>query len=324
MHAYYEPPLSWIAVFVATAYLMGVACVYRALRVASVEGWMPGCREIAIFLVFCGLGYTTESWAHARTPYYVYAKEFPDRLPRIPFEKSCWFPEPRSTACSTTCKGEHDKLKGRTIPLSVPILEGSLAYAALWTSRLLVAPVLLRPLLAGLVLVTVDALIDPVVASTYTCQGDVVRKGLGFWRWYIDKKDLAAWYGIPLFNFAGWYGAAVLLVAIAHFIGWGWDTCQWAAPRLTRCKVPIHHARPHRGILLLMAMLAPVIVVLFSPSIEKHMALWVQWAAIITMVGGTAALVIWKAHTFHTNGPAHTELTRALFLPVAFGLVALL
>src|SRR4030095_6800387 len=100
--AFCRPPFSWIAVFVAVSYLMGVACVYHALRVFGEEGWSSGFREIAIFLVFCGLGYFVESWAHARTPYYVYATECPDRLPRLPVENwSGLFRVPRTTKCAT-------------------------------------------------------------------------------------------------------------------------------------------------------------------------------------------------------------------------------
>lgn len=325
MHAFYEPPFSWIAVFLAVSYLMGVACVYHALRVVGEEGWSSGLREIAIFLAFCGLGYFVESWAHARTPYYVYATEFPDRLPRLPVENwSGLFRVPRTTDCATFCKDEHNKLIGRTIPLSVPILEGSMAYGALWTARLLVAPVWLRPLLAGLVLVTIDALIDPIVASTYTCKGIVVRKGLGFWRWYIDKEQLAAWYGIPLFNFAGWYGAAMFLVALAHLIGWGDDTRRWLVPKLRRRPPPADRPPMWRGVLLIMAVVAPVVVVRFSPSIENALPPSVQWAALAAIVGGTVFLVMRQARIFRTDGRVRPELIQAVFLPVAFGIVALI
>src|SRR5262245_45185078 len=97
-------PLSWITLFVITSYLMGIACLYRCLRIGIQSGWQTGFRELAVFFFFCGMGFFVESWAHARTPYYYYSSEFPDRLPRLQVEKLPIYKEPPEHECSTRVK----------------------------------------------------------------------------------------------------------------------------------------------------------------------------------------------------------------------------
>jgi hypothetical protein len=129
--------VSWVTLFVLVGYLMGLACLCLAFRIGSAgRNWKRGIREVVVFLSFCALGYGVESWAHARTPYYFYSKEFPDRVARIPFDEMRWFRkhlEPRSTECLTYVHAHMPET--REIPLSIPIVEGALAFAALWTAR---------------------------------------------------------------------------------------------------------------------------------------------------------------------------------------------
>lgn len=81
----------------------------------------------------------------------------------------------------------------------VPLVIGAVAAASQWTSR--PAP---RVLLAALVLVLIDGVLDPGATA------------LGFWTW----TEGGPYYGVPLSNFAGWLlsGAvsAALLLATAR------------------------------------------------------------------------------------------------------------
>jgi putative membrane protein len=77
----------------------------------------------------------------------------------------------------------------------VPLVIG--AVAAAWSSRRLVAS---RIVLSALLLVLVDAVLDPGAAA------------LGFWVW----PESGPYYGVPLSNFAGW-----LLSGAATFSGLG-------------------------------------------------------------------------------------------------------
>ena len=318
-------PLSWTALFVLISYLMGLACLYRCFRVGSREGWWRGLREVGIFVLFCGLAYGVESWAHSRTPYYYYSVAFPDRIARLPVERLPFHRPPPPTRCGDyVLERGHDLLGDRPIPISVPIFEGALAFAALWTARFLRAPVLLRPFLAGMVLVNVDLLLDPIVANTYDCDGRLLRRGLGFWNWHLDERYIADFYGIPLFNFAGWFGAAVLLVALAHLLGWGTDAARWVAPKVSRRFTPAPF--PPVGKILLMATMVGAVgfVLWISPSKEPPLSPPQQWLLLGAVIVGTGLLVLACAGSFRTRETAAPDLSRTLALPLGFSLFALL
>jgi hypothetical protein len=58
-----------------------------------------------------------------------------------------------------------------------------------------------------------DAFLDPIAAESYGCHGDPRHGGLGLWRWYWDAS-MGAWLGIPLYNFASWFGGAVIAITV--------------------------------------------------------------------------------------------------------------
>ncbi|MFN8641791.1 MAG: carotenoid biosynthesis protein [Candidatus Binatia bacterium] len=313
-------PTAWVTAFVLVSYLMGIACLCLAFRIGSAGGWPRGLREVGILLFFCGLGYTVESWAHARTPYYYYAKAFPDRVARVPFHRMDWLPTPRDTACLRFVQqAMPEEVGSREIPLAIPIFEGSLAFVALWTSRFLGGPLLLRPIFAGLALVTVDAFLDPIVASTYDCGGNLIRQGLGFWRWYVDPAYIADWYGIPLFNFAGWYAAAAMLVALAYLIGWGRDFARWAAPTVFHGLAPAERPPIHRAGLWLTVAGTLGLAVGLSPSLDPPPSPSLQWSVLLAVVGGSLAAVVFHARRFTTVWSEVRELTYPIGLALAFG-----
>jgi hypothetical protein len=136
----------------------------------------------------------------------------------------------------------------REIPLSIPIFEGALAFAALWTARFLGGPVWLRPLFAGLALVSIDLMIDPIVASTYDCTGASVRKGLAGAG--TSRVEMTQFYGIPLFNSS----AAGSPPACCCFAGQSTGLGRDMGPGLgqaPRRMAPVDERPPMRGIVLL-------------------------------------------------------------------------
>ncbi len=73
-----------------------------------------------------------------------------------------------------------------------------LAYVQHWTVGLKL-PALVRVAVAALWMTAIDLVIDPLAAGP-----------LGYWRWESE----GAYFGIPLFNFAGWFLTSLLIFAV--------------------------------------------------------------------------------------------------------------
>jgi 4-hydroxybenzoate polyprenyltransferase len=102
-------------------------------------------------------------------------------------------------------------------------------------------------------LVNIDALLDPVVATAHDCSSgaplDAGTSRLGLWRWYTDPVLSADWFGIPLFNYAAWFAAPALLVALANLLA------------------PVDGDRPtRRGALMLLVFAVAVFMVFMTPG----------------------------------------------------------
>jgi 4-hydroxybenzoate polyprenyltransferase len=215
------PSAAWVQIFTFGCYAMFLACFFHAVS----DGAHPDKRRVranvTALLAFVFAYWFVESWAHHRTPYYSYATGFVDLLPRLPIG-SLGVPSGPSNACTSMVLGLDESMRANGIPLSVLVMEASLSYAALWTVRGLCRSQLIQPLLAALMLVNVDALLDPVVASAHNCaSGAPLVAGaarLGLWRWYTDPALSADWFGIPLFNYAAWFAAPALLVSLTNLL----------------------------------------------------------------------------------------------------------
>ena len=110
------------------------------------------------------------------------------------------------------------------VPLAVPLLEGVLIYAAMYTSDRLSLAWQLRPLLDGLLAMTIDFALDPVVSIGTKClTADLPQlylKGLGFWIWEVRPPQEAT-LGVNLNNFAGWFlGTAVFSLVLRSCRRW--------------------------------------------------------------------------------------------------------
>jgi uncharacterized membrane protein len=89
---------------------------------------------------------------------------------------------------------------GGIIPLAVCVGWGLIIYAAVETSNRLQIPVLLRPLLDGLLALSIDLNLDPIAVS------------LGFWQW----EETGLYFGIPSGNFIGWFVVVASFSALLH------------------------------------------------------------------------------------------------------------
>lgn len=348
----------WIRIFVFFVYALMLGCVYHAARVGALEyerarqlGYPPHVRVSAaltwlVFLaLFAVLFWALESWAHFRTPFYLYDKGFPDLIPRIPFRdylSSAW--QPIVHECSTTVqklmKVDHEY---RKIPLSIPLLESALIYCTLWIAMLMGVNRAFAPLLAGLLMVDIDALLDPVVAADYACVGaqqnsiggGFGQAGLGLWNWYypdpnFDRipSDLAIWFGVPLFNYAAWWAAPVVLgslVMVFQSVRGRW----WARlhGRRPREEMPTAGQASFTGAIGV-AVLALYFLVMMAPNKSPGVP-W-QWAGIafaLLLSAGGLIIRVWRRELEAPSllNPADPSLTRPIyfFLLLGFGAMVL-
>jgi hypothetical protein len=96
--------------------------------------------------------------------------------------------------------GQFLVMLGGIIPLAVCVGWGLIIYAAVETSNRLQIPLLLRPLLDGLLALSIDLNLDPIAVS------------LGFWRW----EETGPYFGIPSGNFIGWFVVVASFSTLLH------------------------------------------------------------------------------------------------------------
>jgi hypothetical protein len=223
--------------FILLSYAMACGCLIHIVRDglarSKKKGGPPAWNAVGSqFLLFAFLVFgmlLVESYAHHRSPYYVYSSRFWDRVGYVPLG---FLPaNPLPNRCTELVRSLGDEANGG-IPVSVFLLEASLAFAAARTARMLSNKLIFEPFLAGLALFALDSFLDPVVA-TYHDGCDALREptghGLGFWVWFLPKggdfpdlayaNELATWFGVPVFNFAAWLGAPLIIISIAHLFG---------------------------------------------------------------------------------------------------------
>jgi hypothetical protein len=214
----------WHYLLLLTAYAAAASCLYAAYRIGITSGWSQGIRQFLIFVLFALLFYLLESWAHLRVPYYYYPPVMPDTIPLFDWSGVSWFPGPAASGCLAPPPPPQG------MSLSVPLMEAALTFSVMWTAQLLRAPVLLQPFLGGLVFLAVDGFLDPVLALTIDC-GDLAHPqlspGAGIWEWWVYPELGARWFGIPLFNFAAWYAAPLVLISLVKLLDWLVALYQW-------------------------------------------------------------------------------------------------
>jgi hypothetical protein len=215
------------------------------------------------------------------------------------------------------------------IPLSIMMLEASLTYMAMWTGLMLRAGVYVVPLLAGLFLLNVDALMDPVVAAAYNCQGVLHAEngnGLGFWHWYHPGGEAAYignWFGVPLYNYAAWWAAPVSFIAVAMFFQWGCDRT-WC--RICRSKLLDTTILGRQAAVLFvlgLVLFSLFVLILLAPN-EYTPSIWLQWAVMSFILGGTLVAVVRRVRAFDTQGSPDPALVQPPIILLGVSAAALL
>jgi hypothetical protein len=215
----------WHVVFMLGGYTSILVCLYAAYRIGQAEGWQWGVAQLLILAVFLLLYWLLESWAGVRTPYFWYPPPpagFPDWVGFFPWDRPPWNVPIGGNDCQITIP-ENDG-----IPFSVLALEATLTYSAMHTALLLARDWqyrLLRPFMAAVPLLALDFLLDPVSSQSFLClAGDgMASDGLRFWEWYVLPRLGPDAFSIPLFNYAVWYSAPLVMIALIGLIGWFHD-----------------------------------------------------------------------------------------------------
>lgn len=251
--------------------------------------------EVLLFGFFVVNFYVLETWATYASPYFVYAQSFAGMLPTPPVSwLPAWFlalidpPSHETCACAAVATQILETHRARTIPLEIPLMEGSIAYVALHATRLVGATYWSRPFLAGMAVVAIDALLDPVVSDAYRCDVDAARTfGLGLWRWFTEPAAMGEWYGIPLFNFGAWYASAIISVGVPGMVSSVWRTLQrcWRIRRGLPAGPPSH--RPFEPLVWAGILVAATLVKWLNPTDRSTRPDWLfspQAAFVATLV----------------------------------------
>jgi len=306
---------TWHSLFLLAAYTAALSCFIAAYRIGSTLGWAEGLKQLLIFLLFALLFYLLESWARLRVPYYFYPPVMPDMLATYPWSSYAWFPAPAPSPCIVPTPPDDG------MSLTVPLMEAALTFSVMWTAHLLRAPVLLQPFLAGLVFLAVDAFLDPVLATSIDCMtGAPLQDGLGFWEWYIHEQLGMEWFGVPLFNYAAWYAAPLVLVSLVRIIGWVGLLAAWLMGSGTGTA-------PSPPSLLQLAFLLIILVgflLIFALAPTLPWPIAAQGAILLLFVVGTLIATLVFIGQYKMDNPIRWEFVYPQLVAVGFPLLAFL
>jgi hypothetical protein len=313
--------MSWHILYMFAAYLSAAFCIYTAIR----QGWPDALVEVLLFVLLVVGFWLLESWATHVNAFYVYSPLFPDRVPFFPFGSLSWV-STSGLFCPYFCPVPNpcpplDTSAG--ISLSVVVMEASLTFGGMWTARLL-APnlMLLWPFLVGLMMLSFDIFLDPVVSLSAHCVTHApIDPGLGFWEWYVHEDLWIQWFGIPLFNYAAWFFAPIAAVAGGLLLKWKLRV-RW--PRGRGPGGPGWFPIPLPVDLLLRALIFWAATLLFALAPFAPWAIRFKVYVMLTVILLTVSRVFAARSQYcHTNG-----LRWAIIIPQAafhfFSLVALL
>jgi hypothetical protein len=308
----------WHILFAVAAYLSAALCLVTAIR----QGWPKGLPDILVFVLFV-IGYwLLESWATHMADFYFYPPVFWDMIPYFDWGTYSWFNDegllcPQFCPVPPTACPELDTTGG--ISLSVPLMEASLTFVAMWTARLL-APrlLLLWPFMVGLAVLCVDVFLDPVASTSVHCvTKDGIEAGLHFWEWNVHHGLGIQWFGIPLFNYAAWYCAPIAAVAAALLLHWARDLLSWL--------LGASGATPPSFIdLLLRGIIFWAFTLLFALSpIGSGTIQFKIYTMIVVLIVSIVIVIQYRSQYVHTNA-RRWELIIPLIVFYLFGLLGLL
>jgi len=269
-----DPPVFWLLAFSLGCYVSIGACLFFTRRL-----WRGGARkaalaEVGLLVLLVGFFFALESFGQVRIPFYSYPTSFLDSRSPLPFS-AISFLRPRFDGNDGFRRcAEIIGALPLNLPLSIPLMEASLAFAALWTARLLGASRFGLPMLTGLAALLVDSALDPVVATSFTpsaaaLNGVVPRGyGIGLWRWVVVEGLGPDAFGIPLINYGVWFAGTIILVCLIELtrkIG-GWDQTIHAG-----ClDLPTARPTPRAAVGLWgMLFVASIGVIMLSPDLSR-------------------------------------------------------
>jgi 4-hydroxybenzoate polyprenyltransferase/uncharacterized membrane protein YphA (DoxX/SURF4 family) len=341
-----------VGLFVAGCYALFLGCLFHAIKLGIYE-YREKCRgeplwsrmlgavfQVFFLLLFAASYYLLESAAHTWTPFFVYSPSFPDGIPLWGFGTG-GLPQavqPVLGPCETMVKGLSSADAAlHEIPLSVLLMESSLTYAAMWTALMLEAggssspytglpkrQYRLIPLWAALFVVILDALLDPVVSAKYDCSGlawEGDGAGLGLWHWFLptgDQDHIGDWFGVPVFNYAAWWSAPLILISLVLSLQWG----RSRLCRRFRVDASMRNDTPSPIFLLAFTVVLCAYLAVQTTRWEPGTAY--QWGFILAGVLGTAIFVVRRVRSFSTRGRPDPTLTLPPLVFLGLAVTALL
>jgi hypothetical protein len=335
-----EPALEFCVLFSLGTIVVAVLAVSKALQTSRLRGRLQTLlnatapatsrgplsyrsgllgSEALLFALFVLGFYFLEVFASYKAPYYLYPSIL---LPKLPAILPSWFigrfPNFPGSPCATRVGDFLNSRDNRwhAIPFEVPLMEATLAYAMFRTTRLLGSPAWARPLLAAAALLALDAVLDPAVADVRDCENRPLAAGAGLWRWFLDESQMQSWQMIPLFNYAAWFGGALLAVSFGQLVTAVARKRAWKKGRRSE-------AGPHFWGFVLAAMGALAILVVRTT--DTQLGKWVLVALTVTALAVAVGATYRSASTNHRPrlafvAPVVFFLTIALLAYAWFGL----
>ena len=330
-----EPSPFFMGAYISLCSLMFLGCMFHAIKIGiwayynrnQQRSWLPriasSLTQVMILIFFATAYWLLESYATFESPYYVYS-QFPGAIPQL-FYALGYTPAETDLACPALV-GQLKALgpNYNTIPFSVLMMESSITYVAMWTALMLRARYYLIPIFAGIFMLNVDVLMDPVVAVVYDCSGNVLRggSGLAFWHWYTgETHHMAGWYGVPLFNFAAWWAAPVTLVSCVLLVRYLRHLFSRASRE--RAKADPALVTSHAAAFgLTIGVIAVVYTVnVFRPA--GPVPPYAQWIAMAAVIVVCCVLIFFGRRHFESSGRADPWLTHPPLALIAVSLVGL-
>jgi hypothetical protein len=203
------------------------------------------------------------------------------------------------------------------VPLTVPLAEYIVVYAALRMSDTMKMPALAKPLFVGVIGMVYDLSLDPLSVSQVFA--GVHETAIGRWSWFPQQTDPVI-FGIPVFNFPGWVilcGYAALTLTLGR-----------ALYRRSGCKTWVGYVYPVVAMLVgLGIMMSPVssFLLWLAPFMSRGSVS--QWIMLGLYCAGQVAvyLIAWRGRmlsklSFRDNWPAFYVLVGTHLVNIVFAL----
>ena len=306
----------YIGVYVAV-----FICLWAIVKIWLTLGWKTGAANLLIFAAFAFIFWMVESFANIHAPFYsypplgAYLQVFPDLIPHFPW--SALGVTASDLAMTHPCAQTPSSYLSATIPLSAAVI----CFCLMWTARLLLDQFwtqpfrpAIAPFMVGLVALLLDLYLDPVLSNAHDCVAStvgggfsfpLVHGGLDYWRWFADPSlGDTWWFEIPIFNFAVWFSAPVLLVSLVVLFTWLVSPTS-AQDFFLRSAVA----------------LGAGIVVFTSPGAQMPTA---QIAAVMAAILLAVYIILGDWKTYRRNNPWRWELVLPMLFYFLYPLLALL